>query len=225
MKCQSCGQENRDKRRKTCKKCGSPLPRPKEKQPVKDNLLQAPTLAEKKAPLELNRPRATATDSTPISTVSDNLVCSAPNCRYQNRPGMYFCYQCGTPLYQMAELPEAKKTRRELIPVPPPLRKAKLVLADNSEIEITGAGQLIGRENIKRAVPPEKELWISREHFLIYSENDRYYIEDKKSTNDTKLQGRLIKGTGRIELQDGDLIEVSPTDEGPATTCTFRIVT
>ena len=158
-----------------------------------------------------------------VSVPTDNFVCPDPSCRYQNRPGMFFCYQCGTPLYHMTELPADRRPLQIENSSPQPTKQAKLVLADQSEILITSSEQSIGRDQLKKAVPPERKLWISREHFWIYSENDRYYIEDRRSTNDTLLNGNTIRGTGKIELQDGDQIEVSPTPEGPATTGTFRI--
>lgn len=100
-----------------------------------------------------------------------------------------------------------------------------MILQDGSEITITtNAQQLIGREHLKRTVPADRELWVSRSHFWIYSTDGRYYIEDRESKNDTRVNGVNIRGTGQVELHDGDFIEVSPTQEGSATTCTFRII-
>ncbi len=223
MKCEFCGQENHDRRRKFCKKCHSPLPRSTAEKPA-----AVPQPVEEKTPQEeTTGAAAIAIDTTKVALPSgagDTLICPTADCRYQNKPGMFFCYQCGTPLVPMIELPADKRFFKEGTVLPPSLRKVRLVLADNSEIEITSASQLIGRDDLKRAVSTEREMWISREHFWIYYENGSYYIEDKKSTNDTSLHGRLIKGAGKIELHDGDLIEVSPTDRGPATVCTVRIV-
>ena len=51
--------------------------------------------------------------------------------------------------------------------------------------------------------------YISRQHINIWSENGQYYIEDRSSTNGTRINGMDIKGTGRHALADGDVIELA----------------
>lgn len=59
---------------------------------------------------------------------------------------------------------------------------------------------------------------ISRQHFTISQENDKYYIEDgntavqdKPSANHTYLNGVDITDKGQQELKDGDVIDLANT--------------
>lgn len=244
-KCAECGELLRPAAKDST---GQTPPPPREKTTGTSHTKSDPTPvvsppgAEKKAPQPAAKPpkrppKAGATvfespqyQPPPVYTPRDNLACTAPGCLYHNRNGMDFCYLCGTPLHAMEELerwkiPEPKPFKKEPTEKKEPrrVRGAKLVLRDGSEILIAGAHQLIGREHLKRTVPADRELWVSRSHFWIYSVDGRYYIEDRESKNDTSVNGRNIRGTGRVELHDGDYIEISPTYEGSATDCTFHI--
>ncbi len=86
---------------------------------------------------------------------------------------------------------------------------AKLVLPDGGEILLAGNARSFGRHDFEGAMLPENAVYISRQHFNIWYENGKYYIEDRSSTNGTKLNGKEIKGTGRHALSDGDVIELA----------------
>jgi pSer/pThr/pTyr-binding forkhead associated (FHA) protein len=56
---------------------------------------------------------------------------------------------------------------------------------------------------------------VSREHFLIDVENDRYYLADRGSVCGTTVAGRVVggnRGGGRVELHDQDVIVVGTTE-------------
>jgi hypothetical protein len=92
-----------------------------------------------------------------------------------------------------------------LLEAPP----AKLVLPDGSEVLLAGNARSFGRQDFQGCMLPENAGYISRQHFNIWYENGKYYIEDRSSTNGTKLNGKEIKGTGRHALADGDVIELA----------------
>ncbi len=86
---------------------------------------------------------------------------------------------------------------------------AKLVMPDGSEILLAGNARSFGRHDFEKFVPQEHISYISRQHFNIWYEGGHYYIEDRSSTNGTRLNGKDIKGTGRHALADGDAIELA----------------
>jgi len=51
---------------------------------------------------------------------------------------------------------------------------------------------------------PGKADLLSRQHFSLSCENGDYYIEDRGSTNGTRLNGSDVRGKGRQPLKDGD---------------------
>ncbi len=60
---------------------------------------------------------------------------------------------------------------------------------------------------------------ISRGHFTVFEESDKYYLEDgstnvqyKASEKHTILNEEDITGKGKIELNDGDTIKVSDVE-------------
>jgi len=94
---------------------------------------------------------------------------------------------------------------------------ARLILADNSQIALTGGVKTLGRNDFQRVAPADRSSHISRSHLAIGYEGGQFYIEDRNSTNGTRLNGSEIKATGRHWLKDGDQVDV-----GGATSFTFR---
>jgi len=81
---------------------------------------------------------------------------------------------------------------------------AKLILPTGEEIPITSFPRMFGRADFLRLQNSE---YISRRHFEISYENDKFYIEDLGSTNGTSVNGNRI--TTKTEIKDGDTIELA----------------
>jgi hypothetical protein len=92
-----------------------------------------------------------------------------------------------------------------IVEIPP----AKLSMPDGSEILLAGNSRAFGRHDFDKFLPQDSVSYISRQHINIWFENDRYFIEDRSSTNGTRLNGMEIKGTGRHALEDGDTIDLA----------------
>lgn len=88
-------------------------------------------------------------------------------------------------------------------------RAAKLTMPDGNEILLAGNARSFGRNDFDKFLPPDSAQYISRQHITLWYEDGQYYIEDRSSTNGTKINGADIKGTGRHELADGDIIELA----------------
>jgi pSer/pThr/pTyr-binding forkhead associated (FHA) protein len=86
---------------------------------------------------------------------------------------------------------------------------AKLSLAGGNDILLAGNTRSFGRHDFEEFMPSAQVSYISRQHINIWSENGQYYIEDRSSTNGTRVNGTDIKGTGRHALADGDVIELA----------------
>lgn len=86
---------------------------------------------------------------------------------------------------------------------------AKLILPNGSEIPLVAADRWVGRNDLRQTLASNSLELVSREHILISYISGRFYLEDQKSTNGTKLNGIEIKGKGRFELRDGDIIELA----------------
>jgi hypothetical protein len=86
---------------------------------------------------------------------------------------------------------------------------AKLVTPDGSEILLAGNNRSFGRRDFEKFMPPDKAFYISRQHINIWYDNKQYYIEDRGSTNGTRINGIEIRGGGRRPLEDGDTIDLA----------------
>jgi len=86
---------------------------------------------------------------------------------------------------------------------------AKLTLPGGNDILLAGNDRSFGRHDFEDFMPPAHVSYISRQHINIWSEDGLYYIEDRSSTNGTRVNGTDIKGTGRHALSDGDAIELA----------------
>lgn len=87
--------------------------------------------------------------------------------------------------------------------------RAKLILPNNSKITLDTGVKRIGRADLARALSPGELLLVSREQFVIGSDGNTYYIEDKTSYNGTRLVGVDIRDKGRQQLKDFDVIEIA----------------
>ncbi len=94
---------------------------------------------------------------------------------------------------------------------------AKFIAADGGHIPISTNVGSLGRDDFRSLVMPDKASLISREHLRVDFEDGEYYIEDRHSTNGTKINGSRINDKGRFLLNDGDVIELAD-----ALTLTFR---
>ncbi len=86
---------------------------------------------------------------------------------------------------------------------------AKLKLKNGNDILLAGNSRSFGRRDFEEFMPVSQVSYISRQHINIWAEKGRYYIEDRSSTNGTRVNGMDIKGTGRHALEDGDVIELA----------------
>jgi hypothetical protein len=86
---------------------------------------------------------------------------------------------------------------------------AKLAMPDGNEILLAGNARSLGRRDFEGFMPHDHVSYISRQHINIWYENGQYYIEDRSSTNGTKINGTDIKETGGHALADGDVIELA----------------
>ena len=83
---------------------------------------------------------------------------------------------------------------------------AKLAMPDGSEVLLAGNARSLGRKDFEKFMAPDEVSYLSRQHINIWFEEGKYYIEDRSSTNGTKVNGTDIKDTGRHVLEDGAAI-------------------
>ncbi len=86
--------------------------------------------------------------------------------------------------------------------------QAKFVSSKGDMILLPATGYL-GRSDFQSVLPADKADRISRQHIEVVKDNGQHYIEDRNSTNGTRLNGQAIKGTGRRPLNDGDTVELA----------------
>jgi hypothetical protein len=97
----------------------------------------------------------------------------------------------------------------DLATTPVEAAAAKLSLAGGNDILLAGNNRSFGRRDFEDFIPASQVSYISRQHINIWAENGEYYIEDRSSTNGTRVNDTAIKGTGRHALADGDVIELA----------------
>lgn len=85
---------------------------------------------------------------------------------------------------------------------------ARLILIEQGrlkeEIAIFGDSIRIGRD--KQSSVRIDEATVSRYHAEIFRRGDSYFLEDKKSTNGTRLNGRVV--SEKVILEDKDKIAI-----------------
>ncbi|NAZ32754.1 MAG: FHA domain-containing protein [Pyrobaculum sp.] len=100
--------------------------------------------------------------------------------------------------------------RARAVPRPRAFPAYRLQLPNNYVVQINTSQTVFGRSFfVKLGVPEEVAKYISRNHFAIYAEGGRFYIQDMGSKNGTWLNGRPIKGLNPQPLKHGDVITVA----------------
>jgi hypothetical protein len=85
----------------------------------------------------------------------------------------------------------------------------KFILSNGGHIPLFGNAGALGRSDFRSLVEPDKADLISRQHFRFDCEDGECYIEDRNSTNGTKINGSRISGEGRYLLREGDKVELA----------------
>jgi hypothetical protein len=85
----------------------------------------------------------------------------------------------------------------------------KLLTPDGKQVPLPANTGVLGRKDFRPLLTPDEAALVSREHLYINCEGGNYYIEDKGSTNGTRLNGADIRGKGRHLLKDGDEIRLA----------------
>lgn len=178
---------------------------------------------------ELVSPTPPAPTPVPAAQIGVREV-TCPSCGHVNPADSSFCEQCGATITAAPPVkpPTAVPTptpppsvpvqppTQPTVPVVAPKVEGALILPDGNQLSI-GARKVLGRVDLAKYASPDEAMWISRQHFTIFLENDRFYIQDDGSTNGTKLNGVEIKDQGKQELRDCDEILV-----GDAVKLSFR---
>ncbi|MDD5313488.1 MAG: FHA domain-containing protein, partial [Dehalococcoidia bacterium] len=86
---------------------------------------------------------------------------------------------------------------------------AKFVTPKGDMISLAGSSGSLGRHDFQSLLAHDRADLISRQHVFLGYEKGEYFIEDRNSTNGTRLNGASIKGRGRQQLRDGDSVELA----------------
>jgi hypothetical protein len=84
---------------------------------------------------------------------------------------------------------------------------AKITLPNGIDIRFSANSKVIGRSDLARALSLDDLGLISRQHFEVKSDDEKFYVEDLGSANGTLLNGQDISDQGPVSLDDDDIIE------------------
>jgi len=85
----------------------------------------------------------------------------------------------------------------------------RLIMSNGEGIPLSGSSGSLGRSNLSALVKADEADLISRRHLRFDHEDGECFIEDRGSTNGTKLNGSPISGKGRYLLREGDKVELA----------------
>jgi hypothetical protein len=140
--------------------------------------------------------------SRPISEIQ------CPHCGKKHPSTIWSCPETGGDL---------SGTAGAKVQSPASCATAQLSIDGGSEIQLTGEGRQVGRDDFDRTASTQDLQYISRRHLLISVSDGTYYIEDPGSKNGTIVNGTDITGREKQALKDGDRIEL-----GKVVTLTFK---
>ena len=144
-------------------------------------------------------------------------------------PNNKFCGGCGQKYPDTNDSSVGQAPPQQAPPQQAPPQRGIIQIDDDTPIYFTEHQQVIGRAELSNEIKIQggDPLQVSRQHFTVYSESNKFYIADgttsvqeKPSSNHTKVNGKDITDQGAIELHDGDQIEIATiltlTFQGPS---------
>jgi serine/threonine-protein kinase len=109
--------------------------------------------------------------------------------------------------------PEAPQPQRWQAPSRSQPRPQLTLVANGQMIAMTGPQAIIGRSDPIRQIFPEVDLstldvdrMVSRRQARIAQHDGRFYVEDLKALNATRLNGVALPPNEEHELRDGDML-------------------
>jgi hypothetical protein len=154
-----------------------------------------------------------------VRKVCKNQKCANYNTEYDIDDN--YCGVCGFKLALEEEQQEQEQEHQEQEKPPGLQKRGFLVMPDKSQIEVTTTQIPIGRIHLSKYVSEGNMNYISKVHFTVFKEGEKYFIQDgktavqeKPSRNKTWLisggqQKEEITEKGRRELKEGDKISVA----------------
>ncbi|NJL92672.1 MAG: FHA domain-containing protein [Anaerolineae bacterium] len=158
-------------------------------------------------------------------------------CKHANREGMYFCDECGAPLFDLAGAPATQNLpQNEPANLTVPLAATAAPVAVNISNKLAATTQLalhfkqgayrvplpakpevtLGRVDASTNTFPDvdlttldgTELGVSRRHAIIQHKEDQVLLLDLDSVNGTYVNGQRVLPAAPRVLQDGDEIRL-----------------
>lgn len=118
------------------------------------------------------------------------MLALCPACTHENRPGAFFCAQCGSKLHFAAP------ARGRLLRMNGPLQ--------SRSVELPSPVCILGRDPDCSVHLAEES--VSKQHARLTCEAGQFSIDDLGSSNGTFVNGRRIHAPA--ELRPGDLIRL-----------------
>jgi hypothetical protein len=103
----------------------------------------------------------------------------------------------------------ATRTARRTPATTPGNAGPSLMMSNGEHIALSGNSGALGRGDFQSLVNADEADLISRRHIRFDCEDGECYIEDRGSTNGTKINGSSIDGKGRYLLRDDDKVELA----------------
>jgi hypothetical protein len=106
-------------------------------------------------------------------------------------------------------LARATRTASDISATTPVDSGPRLIMSNGEGISLSGSSGTLGRSDFSSLVKTDEADLISRRHIRFDCEDGECYIEDRNSTNGTKINGSSIAGKGRYLLREGDKVELA----------------
>ena len=94
------------------------------------------------------------------------------------------------------------------LPVTTPAAGPRFELSNGKHLSLSGKG-ILGRSDFSSVLKSDKTDLISRNHLKFICKGEDCFIEDRGSTNGTKLNGSRIDNEGKYLLRDGDKVRLA----------------
>lgn len=136
-----------------------------------------------------------------------------PSCGYKNKPNEILCINCMIDIssIQVVDSTTQKEKEIEEETIDQSVDKNNIKLVNGNNVLLLSSGDIVGRLSKGASIfeKLDNPKVISRLHFQVLYKDNKWFIKDLGSTNNTFLNNQKLVPEKEYEIKSGDLINIA----------------
>lgn len=136
-----------------------------------------------------------------------------PSCGYKNKPNEILCINCMIDISSIQVVDSTTQKEKEIEEeiIDQSVDKNNIKLVNGNNVLLLSSGDIVGRLSKGASIfeKLDNPKVISRLHFQVLYKDNKWFIKDLGSTNNTFLNNQKLVPEKEYEIKSGDLINIA----------------